>query len=182
MAVLYGTSEPGIILSESRVIIPPNLSAYGLAYHTGDMLSLVQNLAKVLSSMADNVSYRHLARHIVMGLKELLLRFKPSDEGNTFAYSPSYNVQSEAMANIGLSLSRPLSRNKYTRGQEDSSQKPHNLSSGLGAVRGDITGHIQLTSFNDEREATGMPATQEWLFDDSFLWQVNAEDLDYWSI
>lgn len=178
MALAFGTPASGLISAENRVVIPRDLSNHGLSFHTADVLSLVQDFTKVLSDMAENVSHRHLASHVVLGLKELLIRFKPTAHSGTFVYSPSPpRGDTGEAAKVGISLSRPISRNARQRAYQG--QQFGELSFSTDRPADDLHRNPQIDVTNGDHDLSNLTGMFDWSFDDGFLWQANPDDWDY---
>ncbi|KAL1894024.1 hypothetical protein Sste5346_006166 [Sporothrix stenoceras] len=89
MAVVFNADSSNngrAALPLSALPLPRDLSRHGLNFHTKNALADVESLVRVLGAVADSTSQQHVVRQVVTGLRELLQRFRPGSEPDTFVY------------------------------------------------------------------------------------------------
>lgn len=83
MAVVFSADGSN---NATALPLPRDLSRHGLNFHTKNALADVESLVRVLGAVADSTSQQHVVRQVVTGLRELLQRFRPGNEPDTFVY------------------------------------------------------------------------------------------------
>ena len=170
MAVVFGTPLPNASPEDQMILVPKDLSRYGLNFYTADALKLVEDLVNVFSTAAEKVSQRHLACRIVMGLQELLQNFERNDDGYGFVYSRRKNAQNVVMASSGLLPSRPLSRNGYAGDHALPNQNFDSVGVDLGTTQNNSYQFDQYIYGHDP-----LYMNLNWSFDDGFLWPMDGQ-------
>lgn len=165
MAIAFGTrTQDGM-----TILVSKDLSDLGLTFYTIEAIKLVQDFTNVLASVGEHVSQRHLARHIVTGLKELLQRFRT--EADHLLFSRINSVRAESGANSGLLPSRPVSRNEHRPNTAEA--KPPTLDVGF------LENTITFDGFDSDPLSMSIAGNFDWGFDDNFLWQTEYQDFQF---
>ncbi|KAL1953802.1 hypothetical protein VTO42DRAFT_2263 [Malbranchea cinnamomea] len=192
MAVVFGesSSDPDSNNRDRNTLqLPKDLGQYGLGFHTKTALTTVQRLVSVLSKVADNASRGHVARQVVTGLGELLQRFSPGREVDTYVYSQHRGATTNKdPSSAHLPMMRPMKRPmpvSGSGGESDSTtcQRAEagsgpSLQSQLGlpesqSVNGQGLMEVDVLALQDPFDLTG---DLDWRFDDAFLWGLDAID------
>ncbi|KAI5210663.1 hypothetical protein E4T39_00231 [Aureobasidium subglaciale] len=169
MAVVYGVSDTR---NARKLVLPRNLTKYGLNFHTKDALCSVETLVLALKPVADNASQRHVARQVITGLEELLQRFARSREGDLFIYSPSSDAEhpAVAVANHGPSHSTATEESLFAPDIVDVTQANYILP---GSNQDQDT--TQLFGLeNAQQDPFDLLGDLDWRFNDSFLWGIDS--------
>ncbi|KAL4896561.1 hypothetical protein BDV59DRAFT_198922 [Aspergillus ambiguus] len=171
MAVVFGEPDR---TNDGTLNLPRDLAQYGLNFHTKMTLTDVERLVRVLGQVADNVSKRHVVRQVVTGLRELLQRFSPGQDVDTFRYS--LRRRNEASSTAGNGPKRQDATGTII--DRDTQSQQH--SSGVDQTHLDIpetdgedmmqTDNIRL---QDPFDLTG---DLDWRFDNSFLFGIEGID------
>ena len=172
MAVVFGASGCN---GDRSLYLLRDLAQYGLNFHTKTALTDVERLVRVLGQVADHASQRHVARQVVTGLKELLSRFSPGQDIDSFVYMPHGSRELVPLASSTLKRSWPSVTDRERDGQADGGvasqvsldNEPQNL---IGDGLSDAAGVRQ-----DPFDLTG---DLDWRFDDGFLWGLDAINPD----
>lgn len=165
MAIAFGTrTQDGM-----SVLVPKDLSAMGLTFYTGDAVKLVQDFTDVLALVGEHVSQRHLAKHIVVGLNELLQRFRM--EADHLVFSRLGSIRAGIAANPGLLPSRPVSRNENRLNPAEA--RPATLDMGF------LENATTFDGFDNDPLSISMAGNFDWGFDDNFLWQTEYQDFQF---
>lgn len=158
VATAFGAqSEDGL-----HIVVPKDLTAMGLALYTSDAVNLVRDFTDTLTAIGGNVSQRHLAKHIVLGLRELLQRFSTTGQERLFSKLSTARASS---GSVEMLPSRPVSRNQA---RPVASQLTNAFD--LGPYETSNTSDI----FNPD--LFSVPINFEWGFDDNLLWQTENHD------
>lgn len=195
MAVVFG--QPGSSGvgdgGSGALLLPRDLICYGLNFHTKTALTIVQRLVVSLGQVADNASQRHVARQVVTGLSELLQRFAPGAEGDTFIYVPpcASVARDSILGAPGMTTPRRAILAVGSDERESFLQRDENaIRSSTGAEGG-----LERAAYPDvtttSQASAGLPAEPgglhqqdpfdltgdlDWRFDDGFLWGIDAID------
>ncbi|KAH8659779.1 hypothetical protein BX600DRAFT_513450 [Xylariales sp. PMI_506] len=177
MAVVF--SELGTT-SGNVIHLPRDLSKYGLNFHTKNALSNVQTLVSVLSPVADNASQQHVARQVVTGLRELLQRFSPGHEEDSYVYLRSGNPEPPSSLTIH-NMQHPQTATLGSRGDmvlpaaEHASMlhNSNNLVEALGHQR--MSSEAVAQPFEQQQDPFDLLGDLDWRFNDAFLWGINVE-------
>lgn len=190
MAVVFGEPDPRSSHDggNSALLLPRDLIRYGLNFHTKTALTIVQRLVHVLNQVADNASQRHVARQVVTGLGELLQRFSPGREADTFIYIPPRGCGRD-MALVVPGMNGPRRQMLASSGNEGPAQREdHGDSRGGGGTMDqaacyDVSESAQAPGEGLPAEATtyqqdpfDLTGDLDWRFDDGFLWGIDAID------
>jgi hypothetical protein len=128
----------------------------GLNFNTAQVVSLARRSATFLAKVAENLSEKHLTRHIVHGinllLKQLDMMGTPSSSVD-HTFPPPYNVQ---------------------HGQQPNGHYEPNQPNGVAAVD---FGHGDLANAYNMYDLIG---SYGFGMDEAFLGQVASTDLDFW--
>ncbi len=148
MAVVFGERAAG---DGQKLDLPRDLARHGLNFHTRHALEDVGDLVRLLGSVADNVSQRHVIRQVVTGLGELLQRFLPGQVGgDAFVYMRS-NAVEPAVPPAGTSADQnPGSRSERDAvGTRDDSGLNHPYSELIASQANE---GFQLTSLDQQQD------------------------------
>jgi len=169
MAVVYGVSDTRY---SRKLVLPRDLSNYGLNFYTKDALSTVESLVLVLKPVADNASQRHVARQVITGLEELLQRFAKDRESDIFVYSPSSGAEQPTGVVVrddthlstatGDGLFLPEVMNETQSTFEFSHENQNQDASRLSDLD------------NVQQDPFDLLGDLDWRFNDSFLWGIDA--------
>ncbi|KAL2786158.1 hypothetical protein BJX66DRAFT_38724 [Aspergillus keveii] len=162
MAVVFGKSD----LGSDGTMLPKDLARYGLNFHTRTALTNVERLVRVLSQVADNASQRHVVRQVVTGLGELLQRFSPGGDTESFLYSLPRSKETFYVPEAAL-VQRPS-------GIADQTYQDIPDSEGvIDAAQVDNSNNIAVRQQQDPFDLTG---DLDWRFDDGFLFGIEIID------
>lgn len=170
MAVVFGKPLPSSNQDDQQILVPKDLSRYGLNFYTADALKLVEDLVDVLIIAAENVSQRHLVYRIVMGLKELLQHFVRDGDSSGFLYSRLNNAQTVVMASSGLVPARPTSRNGYSREHSMPNINIDDVDVNLSATQNGGCHFEQYIYGHDP-----LYMNLNWSIEDGFLWPIDEQ-------
>lgn len=196
MAVVFGEPNPNNSseVGSGALLLPRDLIRYGLNFHTKTALTIVQRLVRVLGQVADNASHRHVARQVVTGLSELIQRFAPGQDDDTFIYAPPRGgvTRDPGLSEHGLVNARRAFLTYGDGEREGFTNSDNNIASGgsgSGSRALDQATTYQMT--NDVQEGSRLPAEAtvycqqdpfdltgdlDWRFDDGFLWGIDTID------
>lgn len=180
MAVVFGTptTSGGLPEDDQNTFVPRDLGQIGLTFRTGEALALVENLARLLSTMAENVSHRHLASHIVAGLQQLLQRFVPNSEGDGFVYySRPVTVQVPVQTYHDMSPAHPISEHQNDGANAVQLRHLSDMNFDPAPVGMNIDPSIHFNNFNHDAHPASAIANFDWHFDDSFLGQMDGQGI-----
>ncbi|KAH7376373.1 hypothetical protein B0T11DRAFT_314702 [Plectosphaerella cucumerina] len=158
MAVVFGEPAAGSASDDRKLRLPRDLAQFGLNFHTKMALTNVQTLVGVLGRVADNASQGHVARQVVTGLRELLQRFSPGEEVDSFVYA-----QPGAGGDVLLPAAGPEGR--LQRDDVVGFGQPPACLPGEGQA-GD--GMVQT------QDPFDMAGDLDWRFDEGFLWGIDT--------
>jgi hypothetical protein len=132
----------------------------GLNFNTAQVVSLARRSATFLAKVAENLSEKHLTRHIVHGINHLLkqldmLGTPSSTVDHTF---PTYNVP----------------QGQHINSHYDHNQPSSNQANGVAAVD---FGHGDMANAYNMYDLIG---SYGFGMDEAFLGQVASTDLDFW--
>ncbi|KAL4790953.1 hypothetical protein BDV19DRAFT_401644 [Aspergillus venezuelensis] len=171
MAVVFGKTG----LGDSRTIyLPRDLAGYGLNFHSKTALDSVERLVGVLSQVADNASERHVVRHVVTGLRDLLQRFSPGPDTGGFLYTlpPIKGYPS-------LPVPGPSNRSASGGGTKQSSLL-HTSSSDINYhhlhIPENVGGNAVQADGGRQQDAFDLTGDLDWRFDDGFLFGIELID------
>ncbi|KAJ5359442.1 uncharacterized protein N7496_011855 [Penicillium cataractarum] len=169
MAVVFG--EPASE-NDGTLHLPKDLARYGLNFHTKTALTNVDRLVKVLGQVADNASQRHVVRQVVTGLEELLQRFSPCRNVDSFLYSLR---RSKDPLSLALNGSK---RQRVTGTDRDSLVQRHD--GGIDRNYADetvtqINGPVQADSAQ-QQDLFDLTGDLDWRFDHGFLFGIDVID------
>ncbi|KIX01094.1 uncharacterized protein Z518_10160 [Rhinocladiella mackenziei CBS 650.93] len=174
LAVVFGTPATRLTPLDHKIVVSRDLTRLGLTFHAEDALSLVQDLTRVLSAMADKASHRHVARHVVTGLKEVLQRFTRVDGGPNFVYSRSGNNQPISTTYHPYpTLSYSNSTNPATRRNSSSNL---DLETGATSSQVERSTNFDPVSHNLNQDPFDLMGDLDWRFNDSVLWGLNNDE------
>lgn len=195
MAVAFGEpdSNNNADVGSSALLLPRDLIRHGLNFHTKTALTMVQRLVHVLGQVADNASQRHVARQVVTGLGELLQRFTPGRDTDTFTYALARGNASRDPGAASASMSAPR-RTLPIFGLNDRdafTQRYDGGASGSSGAGGEIeqTAYYDVTSSaqvnegmqaglagSNQQDPFDLTGDLDWRFDDGFLLGIDAVD------
>jgi hypothetical protein len=164
MAVVFGKSDPGS--DGSTLHLPKDLARYGLNFHTRTALTNVERLVRVLSQVADNASQRHVVRQVVTGLGELLQRFSPGRDADSFLYSLPRSKETFYISEAAL-VQRPSGITDVTYQDIPDSEGV------IDAAQLDNSNNNAARQQQDPFDLTG---DLDWRFDDGFLFGIEIID------
>ncbi|KAH9988008.1 hypothetical protein F4779DRAFT_611174 [Xylariaceae sp. FL0662B] len=170
MAVVFGESS---MTSDRTLHLPRDLAKYGLNFHTKNALANVENLVRVLSPVADNASQQHVARHVVTGLKELLQRFSPALDDDSFVYSRSSGTEPSSLATNTLTYSLDTGSSRDTTAQLENSRfaRPY---TDTPAIQASVETQ-PAAPLDHQQDPFDLLGDLDWRFNDAFLWGMNDE-------
>ncbi|KAL4936241.1 hypothetical protein BDV06DRAFT_233576 [Aspergillus oleicola] len=171
MTVVFGKSG----LDKSRTLhLQNDLAKHGLNFHTKTALDTVERLVGVLSQVADNTSQRHVVRQVVTGLRDLLQRFSPGRDRDSFMYRlPPIRDQISlplTTCNRRSASGRSTNGNPLVHGSSSvTDYQPYPMLDTVvnDAAQGDSGRH------QDPFDLTG---DLDWRFDDGFLFGIELID------
>jgi hypothetical protein len=169
MAVVYGVSDTRYA---RKLVLPKDLSCYGLNFHTKDALCSVESLVLVLKPVADNASQRHVARQVVTGLEELLQRFAKSRESDIFVYSPVSGAEQplEAVVRDGTQFSTATEAGLFGTEILTDMRSSYVISDGTQDQEA-----LQISNLDGiQQDPFDLLGDLDWRFNDSFLWGIDA--------
>lgn len=156
MAVVFGEPDAGGGgANDRRLRLPRDLAQFGLNFHTKMALTNVQTLVGVLGRVADNASQGHVARQVVTGLRELVQRFSPGHEVDSFVYAQP--------GPGGDALLPPAGAEGR---QEDAV--------GFGQPPACLPGDGQADGMAPLQDPFDMAGDLDWRFDEGFLWGIDT--------
>ncbi|KAJ5761740.1 uncharacterized protein N7511_005122 [Penicillium nucicola] len=173
MAVVFGDPVAG---NDGILLLPKDLAKYGLNFHTETALDYVEQLVRVLGQIADNASQRHVARQISTGLGELLQRFSPGRDQDSFIYFLRRNRE-----NIGSMQINGMIRNGATGGSERN-EIIHRMerSYSTDAFEGDGDDGVHGENVNGrQQDPFDLTGDLDWRFDDGFLFGIDVIDFEF---
>ncbi|CAH0045268.1 unnamed protein product [Clonostachys solani] len=166
MAVVFGASSAS---GDAILYLPRDLAQYGLNFHTKTALTDVERLVRVLGQVADNASQRHVARQVVTGLSELLSRFSPGDEVDSFVYTlPGSKDVVQLPSN---SLKRPWT-SENDRVVQAHAGRTEQLS--VHVPQSQLVEGLQADAGGQRQDPFDLTGDLDWRFDDGFLWGMDG--------
>ncbi|KAL4923608.1 Zn(II)2Cys6 transcription factor [Aspergillus undulatus] len=172
MAVVFGKPTASDI--DGTILLPTDLSQYGLNFHTKTALRCVERLVSVLSQVADNASQRHVARQVVTGLQELLQRFSPAraGESDVFLYS---SPQLKDPVSVSAPASQLYFNVETTRNAEAHRNTWRANNSRPERLENEGSGTLQADNAR-QQDTFDLTGDLDWRFDDGFLFGIELID------
>jgi hypothetical protein len=169
MAVVFGEPDS---TNDGTLHLPSGLAQYGLNFHTKTALTEVERLVGVLGQVADNASQRHVVRQVVTGLGELLQRFSPGRDVDSFQYSLRRSKDT-------LSLPVDGSKRQSTAGAERDALV-HRHSGDIDHTYPDVPDSegndaVQADKVR-QQDPFDLTGDLDWRFDDGFLFGIEVND------
>lgn len=165
MAVVFAESNDH---AQGKLVLPTDLAEFGLNFQTSDALVKVKGVVQRLSEIAERASQGHVANQVVMGLRELLQRFRMREDGGGFLYSRGGDgpVADNTHHGMNHTLARDVGLQRSTRGHSPvvPNQIPHQL---RGEEETELSGLQQEDPFD-------LMGDLDWRFNDSFLWGIDG--------
>jgi hypothetical protein len=168
-----------------QVVVPRDLTDLGLTFHAEDTLSLVQNLMRTLSSVADKASHRHVIRHVVTGLREAVQKFNRAEGDYDYVYSGASGSKGGAPTNINGSngyLPTPTIEHYpstfATANQRNALHTPNSNQ----AITTTMSSIEKRTTFEHEtftQDPFDLTGDLDWRLNDTLLWGME-DDQRYW--
>ena len=163
MAVVFSEANTR---NGNTLYLPRDLAKFGLTFHTKNILTDVEGLVQMLSAVADNASQQHVASHVVTGLRELLQRFSPGADSDTFVYARSGGVVAPTPDVNALNNTSALGYGAYGLDHVDNPgyNQPY-----MDMMKPTFPGQQQ-----DPFDLLG--GDLDWRFNDAFLLGIQAEE------
>lgn len=169
VAVVFGEPDS---TNDGTLHLPSELAQYGLNFHTKTALTEVQQLVGVLGQVADNASQRHVVRQVVTGLRELLQRFSPGRDVDSFQYSLRRSKDTVSLPVDGSKLKSTAGAERDALVQRHNGDIVHSSPDLLDSEGNDAVQADKVRQ-QDPFDLTG---DLDWRFDDGFLFGIEVID------
>jgi hypothetical protein len=169
MAVVFGEPDS---TNDGTLHLPSGLAQYGLNFHTKTALTHVERLVGVLGQVADNASQRHVVRQVVTGLGELLQRFSPARDADSFQYSLRRSKDTLSLPVDGSKRQSAAGAERDALVQRHSGDIEHTYPD-VPDSEGNDAAQADRVRQQDPFDLTG---DLDWRFDDGFLFGIEVND------